>query len=493
MQDVKLLGEQDEVQDILSKAKKDVEVSFDSISRSGSNCFSPQTHKAIDTFPSSFENKQDFRISLGLADGKSLGSLELNDQYFESAEVQPQSSKSPMKNSKYVNTAKKKLKKKQQPDNQASTGLEANELSFEMYEKKGYLSIKSSNLFFKWQKHYFELEPFKIFWGLSKESLASKTDVRCINLLVNDCRITEIHGQEFNVSIEGLESVLKLKAASKAECKEWVDFLNEFFQLAKEHRSETQTYTRTVENLFRPDVILEEEFLESVDTGDLLLLRANHIGAKLQRLFTFSDYDHIALMLKASSEVYIFDTVYENGVQLTNWCDFKKRGIYRDYPVASLRKLNIKDSELLNDIKLKLWEFAAQHIGKKYELGIGKFLRNSSIFNSQVLPSASSPRSSYLYEGNTPVASTEQNIDSRGSKKSFKKSVEEVQSNEEGFFCSELVAAAYKSAGLLDASIASTRYLPVSFSQKKGLNLLKDASLSHEHGLAFIEEDRFKI
>jgi len=250
MQDVKFFAEQDEVQDILSKAKKDVEASFESVSRSGSNCFSPQTRKATDTFPSSFENKPDFRISLGLADGKSLGSLELNDNYFESAEEKPQLSKSPTKNSKYIST-KKKLRKRQQPDNQASTGLEANELSFEMNEKKGYLSIKSSNLFFKWQKHYFELEPFKIFWGPSKESLASKTDVRCINLLVNDCKITEIHGQEFNVSIEGLESVLKLKAASKAECKEWVDFLNEFFQLAKEHRSEANTYTRTVENLFR--------------------------------------------------------------------------------------------------------------------------------------------------------------------------------------------------------------------------------------------------
>jgi len=235
--------------------------------------------------------------------------------------------------------------------------------------------------------------------------------------------------------------------------------------------------------------MLEEEFLESVDTGDLLLLRANHIGAKLQRLFTFSDYDHIALMLKASTEVYIFDTVYENGVQLTNWSDFKKRGIYRDYPVASLRKLNIKDPELLNEVKVKLWEFAAQHIGKKYELGIGKFWRNSSIFNSQVLPS---PRASYLLDSETPVASEDRNADNRTSKKSFKKSAEELQSQEEGFFCSELVAAAYKSAGLLDASIASTRYLPVSFSQKKGLTLLKDASLSHEHGIAFIEEERFK-
>jgi len=31
---------------------------------------------------------------------------------------------------------------------------------------------------------------------------------------------------------------------------------------------------------------------------------------------------------------------------------------------------------------------------------------------------------------------------------------------QEGFFCSELVAAAYKSVGLLNPFVASTRYLP---------------------------------
>jgi len=34
---------------------------------------------------------------------------------------------------------------------------------------------------------------------------------------------------------------------------------------------------------------------------------------------------------------------------------------------------------------------------------------------------------------------------------------------EEGFFCSELVAEAYKCAGLLDESISSVRYLPGEF------------------------------
>lgn len=37
---------------------------------------------------------------------------------------------------------------------------------------------------------------------------------------------------------------------------------------------------------------------------------------------------------------------------------------------------------------------------------------------------------------------------------------DQSKSSQEGFFCSELVAAAYKAAGLLDPIIASSRYFP---------------------------------
>jgi len=128
MQEVKFFADQDEVQEYLSKVKKDVEASFDSVSISGSNCYSPLTRKATDTFPATFENKQEFKITLGLADGKSLENLELYDKYFESAEERPQKCTSPTKKSKYASIAKQKLKRQQQPDSEASNGLEANEV-----------------------------------------------------------------------------------------------------------------------------------------------------------------------------------------------------------------------------------------------------------------------------------------------------------------------------------------------------------------------------
>jgi uncharacterized protein YycO len=47
----------------------------------------------------------------------------------------------------------------------------------------------------------------------------------------------------------------------------------------------------------------------------------------------------------------------------------------------------------------------------------------------------------------------------------------------DNYFCSELVAHAYKTMGLLPDTTSSTRYFPVSFSEQKGLALQADASL----------------
>lgn len=50
----------------------------------------------------------------------------------------------------------------------------------------------------------------------------------------------------------------------------------------------------------------------------------------------------------------------------------------------------------------------------------------------------------------------------------------------DSFFCSELVAAAYKELGMLPPDKASGQYWPVSFAQEKNLQLLKGAKLGIE-------------
>lgn len=51
---------------------------------------------------------------------------------------------------------------------------------------------------------------------------------------------------------------------------------------------------------------------------------------------------------------------------------------------------------------------------------------------------------------------------------------------EDGYFCSELVAKALKQCGLLDPVKASTQYWPVDFSAEREIQLLRGARLSDE-------------
>lgn len=57
------------------------------------------------------------------------------------------------------------------------------------------------------------------------------------------------------------------------------------------------------------------------------------------------------------------------------------------------------------------------------------------------------------------------------------------QDESRGYFCSELVAKAYKSIGLIDQKKSSGRYWPVDFSEKNQLELKNGAYLGSEQSI----------
>ena len=75
------------------------------------------------------------------------------------------------------------------------------------------------------------------------------------------------------------------------------------------------------------DTISEKQFIEQADTGDILLFNCNHMGAKLTRTITNSQYDHIAMILKFDSmqdEVYIVEATGTFGVAMNKWSKIRK-------------------------------------------------------------------------------------------------------------------------------------------------------------------------
>ena len=155
------------------------------------------------------------------------------------------------------------------------------------------------------------------------------------------------------------------------------------------------------------------------------------MAAKLQRFFTNSDFDHVAMIVKLKKrDPMVFESNQMHGVSIYDWKQYIQ---YFDlYGQVTLRKLNyIRKAEA----QATLLSFMKKNLGRKYDIGLGKLLTFESDFNW-----------------------------------------EDVK-EERGYFCSELVAKALKSVGLLDEKRSSGRYWPVDFCEKSELKLKKGASL----------------
>lgn len=179
--------------------------------------------------------------------------------------------------------------------------------------------------------------------------------------------------------------------------------------------------------------ISEEQFLQKVDTGDILLFRCNNrriFGSWVTRAFTNSHFDHVALILRFGESVqdlYILEAVGDKGVRITSWINIRSElrvGGFFDKIIT--RKLCYEmTNERLNDLD----QFRRNSVGHRYGLSAKKIL-----FNQR----------------------SEPNLHDAGPS--------EIEKDRQ-FFCSELIAKAFKVLGVIKKPEirGSASYFPGSF------------------------------
>ena len=114
--------------------------------------------------------------------------------------------------------------------------------------------------------------------------------------------------------------------------------------------------------------------------------------ARMQRVVTGSQYDHVGLLLRyPSGKISIFESLNETGVGVVSWSKFMQLKWFKLYSKVAYRKLNFERDEDFNE---KINDFVLASVGKNYKINASKLLSHP-------------------------------------------------QTNEETFFCSELVATAY--------------------------------------------------
>ena len=136
---------------------------------------------------------------------------------------------------------------------------------------------------------------------------------------------------------------------------------------------------KTAKGLKKPwkfDNMSEAQFVNSADTGDILLFNCNAAVAKITRAFTGSHFDHAAMVLKFKSaphEVFLLEATGNNGVALNKW-EYLKPHIGHDkfYNRLIYRKVNFERG---NKMAENLETFLDEVIGLKYGIGGNKLLK----------------------------------------------------------------------------------------------------------------------
>ena len=205
---------------------------------------------------------------------------------------------------------------------------------------------------------------------------------------------------------------------------------------------------------FYKDYFLKVNLFEEIaKTGDILLFRGFQKHSKCQRSFTGADYDHVALIVRQGIILYVYESTGKDGVKLRAWRDFRVNLWNLLYDKLTFRQL-IVDKEKINvqefekNKEIKCTEFIKMTKGMKYTLSGCGFCCKC-------------------------------NMKKYGKDKKW--------GEYKGYFCSQLVAAAYNHMGLLTDEIDIGYYLPGSFSKDYDLELKNGIELSVEYIIDFSE------
>mgnify|MGYP000855427302 CR=1 FL=1 len=198
---------------------------------------------------------------------------------------------------------------------------------------------------------------------------------------------------------------------------------------------------------WRFDNMSESQFKAVADTGDILLFRGSQAGSLVTRTFTGSHFDHVAMVLKFASEpdeVFLVEATGNMGVSLNRWAYLKEHiGKGKFYEKLVFRHVDYDRGTKMVD---NLEKFLSEAVGLKYGLGGGKLMRQ------QTMQMKNTDKNSMISEGRT-------------------------------FFCSELVAKAFKCLGIIeDDDISCARFFPHHFSSRgdKGLKFTSGTKVEPE-------------
>lgn len=298
--------------------------------------------------------------------------------------------------------------------------------------RQGFLFKRGKGLFKRWVRRFFVLDSFELnyFYQPTKEILGGSLNVNIMNVSISfDSDKIKI----FNLS---KKNVMSLKADNLNETLMWFEDIyihikTSFGPYAIINES------RLFSKFYR---ITDKDLLNTAKTGDLLLFKGKYFLSKVQRIVTRSECDHVAIIIKyAKEKIAVLESTYRSGVNVVLWEEFLNEHPERNSNQILYKKLCVERNE---ECLEKLERFVEAVQGNKFRLSLCELMARNR----------------------------EKKLGDKG-----------------GYFCSELVAMAYKVIGILPKDVPESRYWPGDFSDKKNIKLVGEAYFRPSKQVEFIE------
>lgn len=307
--------------------------------------------------------------------------------------------------------------------------------NFPSCEKSGWLKKQSDNIIKSWNWRYFTLKDSKLSY-YHKPTDVKPSGVINFNQVSSKLElISKSKPTMISISILGVTYSLKLKSSSSYDLIDWANHIQVNID-SSEGKVKRIPLVSIGDKAWKYERISEYYFRTMASTGDIVLFRSKDIGSIVQRGITRSKYDHVAMILcYASGKICLLEATHTDGVAVLPWTDFIDYKWHLSTQRLVYRKLNFErtDENLLN-----LEKFVKNVKGKAFKFSPKKIIKKST----------------------------------------------KNPGEEDNFFCSELLASAYKVLGILPEDKSSSSYLPGNFSEDKNLELI-GATLGPEQVIDF--------
>ncbi|CAD8068902.1 unnamed protein product [Paramecium primaurelia] len=347
----------------------------------------------------------------------------------------------------------KGFQKVQKIENQTNETLKIDESWFNLMFKrsqnctsmKGNLQKKSPHFLIGYQQKYCELENrvFSYYKSDNKLELEGSLDFDLQAYEFRQIQNERHQTIQFTLIPKGTQKEFVFQATQPETTHLWA--LQIQIHLNDSIGNQKQlNFLIQIPRFWKNSQIKNSKVLSDCQDGDIALFKSKNNTTKVLRAITMCEYDHVCMLYRDNGYLFVFEAV-QTGVGTFPWSDLVEKDYLEYYEKICIRKLNYTKKNT-PDVQQKLKQFILNNLGNEYGLTPSKLLKTIS----QIVPQQS-----------------------------------QVEEKKRTYFCSELVAKAYKEMGLLDQMKSSTQYYPSDFTQEKKLQLLDGATLDPEMLVVF--------